>query len=110
MDGRNERVVRNETLFRQVNERLREISEGFSLATESADFVCECGSASCAEPIRMTLAEYEAIRAEPELFFIVPGHAREEVESVVENRDGYDVVRKRPGGPAEIARETDPRS
>jgi hypothetical protein len=110
VDGRDERFVRNETLFRQVNERLREISEGFSLATESADFVCECGSGSCAEPIRMTLAEYEAIRAEPELFFVVPGHEIGDVESIVDNRDGYDVVRKDPGGPAEVARETDPRT
>lgn len=109
MDGRDERFVRNETLFRQVNERLSEISEGFSV-TESADFVCECGSASCAEPIRMTLAEYEAIRAEPELFFVLPGHEIGDVESIVDNRDGYDVVQKDPGGPAEVARETDPRT
>jgi hypothetical protein len=97
VDEGGERVGRNEALFRQVNERLREISEGFSLVTESADFVCECGSASCAEPVRMTLSEYEAIRADPELFFVVPGHEIEDVESVVDHREGYDVVRKHSG-------------
>jgi hypothetical protein len=108
--ARGERVGKNEALFRQVNERLKELGEGFSLVTESADFVCECGSASCAAPIRMTLTEYERVRAEPELFFVFPGHGAEDVESVVESREGYDVVRKHEGEPARVARETDPRS
>jgi hypothetical protein len=109
VDARGERVGRNEGLFRQVNERLKEIGDSFSLVTESADFVCECGSASCAAPIRMTLAEYERIRSDPELFFVFPGHEIGDVESVVERHEGYDVVRKQVGAPAELARETDPR-
>jgi hypothetical protein len=110
MDARGERVGKNEALFRQVNERLKELGEGFSLVSESADFICECGSSACAAPIRMTLAEYEEVRAEPELFFVLPGHEVEDVESVVERHEGYDVVRKHDGEPARIARETDPRS
>lgn len=109
MDARGERVSRNEALFRQVNERLKEIGASFSLVSESVDFVCECGSASCAAPIRMTLEEYERVRSEPELFFVVPGHETEDVESVVESHDGYDVVRKGTGLPARLARETNPR-
>jgi hypothetical protein len=109
VDERGEKVGRNEALFRQVNERLKELGEGFSLVSEQADFVCECGRASCAAPIRMTLADYERIRAQPELFIIVPGHETTEVESVVETGPGYEVVRKREGAPAQIARETDPR-
>jgi len=109
VDERAERVGRNEALFRQVNERLKQLGESFSIGSEMAEFVCECGSASCAEPIRMTLAEYEAIRAEPELFAIVPGHETPNVEAVVRRRKGYDVVRKHEGEPARLARETDPR-
>jgi hypothetical protein len=110
VDTRGERIGRNEALFRQVNERLKEIGEGFSLVSEVVDFVCECGNASCAAPIRMTLDEYERVRAEPELFFVVPGHETGNVESIVERGDGYDVVRKREGAPAHLARETDPRA
>ncbi|HEV8687564.1 MAG TPA: hypothetical protein VGQ84_09825 [Gaiellaceae bacterium] len=110
VDARGERVGKNEVLFRQVNERLKEIGEGFSLVSESADFVCECGSASCAAPIRMTLAEYEQVRSDPELFFVLPSHRAADVEAVVESREGYDVVRKHKGEPARMARETDPRS
>jgi hypothetical protein len=109
VDERGERVGRNEALFRQVNERLKEIGESFSLVSEYADFVCECGSGSCAAPLRLTLAEYERIRSEPELFIIVPGHEFADVETVVEQGEGFDVVRKREGTPARIARETDPR-
>lgn len=110
MDSRGERIGRNEALFRQVNERLKEIGESFSLVSESVDFVCECGSASCAAPIRMTLEEYERVRSDPELFFVVPGHETEDVESFVESHDGYDVVRKGTGTPARLARETNPRA
>jgi hypothetical protein len=109
VEEREERVGRNEALFRQVNERLKEIGDSFSLVTESADFVCECGTASCAEPIRLTLDAYERIRSDPELFFIVPGHELNGVESVVESNEAYDVVRKHVGAPAQLARETNPR-
>jgi hypothetical protein len=109
VNEREERVGRNEALFRQVNERLKEIGESFSFVTESADFVCECGSASCADPIRLSLAAYEQIRSVPELFFIVPGHELADVESVVESNEAYNVVRKHEGAPAQFARETNPR-
>lgn len=109
VNERRERAGRNEAVFRQVNERLKEIGESFSLVSEVADFVCECGNASCTAPIRMTLAEYEEVRSQPELFIVVPGHEAADVETIVERRDGYDIVRKREGEPAQVARETDPR-
>jgi hypothetical protein len=57
----------------------------------------------------MTLAEYEAIRAEPTRFFVVPGHERPEIESVVERHGAYLVVEKREEDAEAVARETDPR-
>lgn len=39
-----------------------------------------------------------------------PGHDVPETETVVDRRDGFWVVRKDPGGPAELARATDPRT
>ena len=44
------------------------------------------------------------------LFAVKPGHEVEDVETVVERKDGYWVVRKAPGAPQRIARETDPRN
>jgi hypothetical protein len=59
----------------------------------------------------MTLVEYEAVRAEPTRFAIVPGHEQPEIETIVERHDPtYLVVEKREEDAEEIARETDPRS
>ena len=74
MDDRGLRVGQNEVLFREVNERLRELGEGFSLVAEESQFVCECGSSACTEQIRMTLAEYETVRSDSKHFFVRRGH------------------------------------
>jgi len=41
---------------------------------------------------------------------LVPGHELKDLEEVVSERDGYNVVKKHDGTPAQVARETDPRS
>ena len=71
--------------------------------------VCECGNPTCVQQITLRRAEYEEVRAEPTHFAVYPGHEIPEVEEVVEKRDGYDIIRKREGQPAEVAEETDPR-
>jgi hypothetical protein len=110
MDERGLRVGRNEVLFREVNERLRELGEGFSLVTEHGEFVCECGNAQCTEHLQLTLEAYEQIRADPKRFFVLEGHEEPEYEKVVDDRGGYLIVEKLPGGPAGIAIKEDPRS
>ena len=110
MDERGLRSGQNEVVFREVNERLRELGEGFSLVSETAEFVCECGESSCAERVQLPLAEYERVRSDPKWFVIVPGHEILEYEKVVEENDSYMIVEKLPGGPAGIAIRDDPRS
>ena len=110
MDDRGLRVGQNEVLFREVNERLRELGEGFSLVAEESQFVCECGSSACTEQIRMTLAEYETVRSDPKHFFVRRGHELPEFEKVVDEKDDYLIVEKLPGGPAGIAIRDDPRT
>jgi hypothetical protein len=110
MDDRSLRVGKNEVVFREVNERLRELGEGFSLVSEEAQFVCECGNSACAERIQMSIGEYEAIRSDPKRFFVIKGHETLEFEKIVEEREGYLIVEKLPGGPAGIAIKEDPRA
>jgi hypothetical protein len=110
MDDRGRRIGENEVLFREVNERLREVGEGFSIVAEQAEFVCECGSSTCTEHVQMTLAEYEEIRANSKRFFVLPGHELPEYEKIVDERERYLVVEKLPGGPAGLAIRDDPRS
>lgn len=101
-----ERVVKNEALFREVNERIREITT----YDGDVEFLCECGDATCTQPLMMSLPEYEALRANPSRFGIVPGHEILEVEAVVEENGRFAVVEKRPGRASKLAAETGPRS
>jgi hypothetical protein len=110
MDERGKRLGRNEALFREVNERLRELGEGFSLVSEEAEFVCECGSSLCGEHVRMPLARYEEIRSDPKRFFVVKGHEELEYERIVSDNGDFLIVEKLPGSPAGIAIRDDPRS
>lgn len=106
MTSREERIGSNEAIFREVNERIKELT----WSHDNAEFLCECGSEICAEPIRLLLTDYEAVRADPRRFAIVPGHDIPDVERVVEEHEHYAVVEKLPGIPTKVATETDPRS
>jgi hypothetical protein len=109
-DAARERIARNETLFRQVNERVRDVSEAFvALDPSEIDFVCECGDEHCTEPVSLSLAEYEQVRSVPTHFFVVPHHVIAKVEVVVRRGEGHVVVEKVPGH-GDVAVETDPRS
>jgi hypothetical protein len=106
VESRAARVGKNEALFREVNERIREITTYDS----DVEFLCECGDPGCARPIAMTIAEYEGVRTDPKRFVVVPGHEIPEVEAVVDTTDRFTIVEKRPGTPTELAVETDPRA
>ncbi|MDQ4082015.1 MAG: hypothetical protein M3123_03895, partial [Actinomycetota bacterium] len=60
MDPRVERAAKNEALFREVNERAREVVEGFDHDVIRA--LCECSTPECTETIDLRLEEYEAVR------------------------------------------------
>jgi hypothetical protein len=107
---REDRIARNEALFRDVNERVRELASRLEdEGPEPIRFVCECGQADCAASLPIPLAEYERIRARATQFVVAPGHEVPEVERIVERNEGYDVVRKH-AEEARIAIETDPRA
>jgi hypothetical protein len=110
VNERERRVGENEALYREVNERVRDLSDQFGLTDESIQFVCECGRLDCSEPLQLTGAEYARVRSDGALFAIKPGHEFPEAETVVEEREGHYVVRKHEDGPAQLAREADPRS
>jgi len=109
VDSRQQRVAKNEALFRRVNERIEEINE--TLAGDSEpDFLCECGNDDCTAPVSLTLSEYEEVRSNPTHFLIAHGHEVVDLERVVLETDRYAVVEKFSGETVRIAVETDPRS
>lgn len=109
MDERGRRVGENEALFRQVNERIEDVNRTFATLTSHMDIICECGSAACAERLKIGLGDYERVRADAQLFIVLPGHELLDVEELEERHEDWFVVRKSKGEPAELAEETDPR-
>jgi hypothetical protein len=106
--SRKERVARNESAFRKLNESLESSVHHDRPADDHAGFVCECGDGDCDDIVRLQIAAYEEIRQDSRLFFVAPGHEIAEAEDVVRKGDGYFVVRKRVDV-AEIAQQGDPR-
>ena len=91
-----ERIARNQSVFRDANERIREAAEEHGAGTHPVPFVCECAAPGCREMLRLTLAEYRSIRRDPARFLVASGHqaaARGLAEVVAEN-EGYAVTEK----------------
>jgi len=109
MTDRERRLGENEVLYREVNERVRELHDDFGLDEQLIEFVCECARLSCTERIRLTPGEYEHVRASGRRFALVDGHEVPDLEAVVERSERFVVVEKHPGGPAEVAERSDPR-
>jgi hypothetical protein len=99
------RAGRNQALFREVNERIGELSRSWAT---SPQFVCECLNTRCAETVALSVEEYERVRADPACFLVVHGHEVAEVEETVAETDRYLVVRKLGSGHT-IAVRSDPR-
>jgi hypothetical protein len=72
--------------------------------------LCECGLLDCDRVVAITIAEYEAVRADPRQFAVVRDHVMPDVEEVLAETDRYTVVSKREGTPAAVAIQEDPRT
>ena len=56
-DERTRRIGLNEALFRQVNERIQEVSDDLGPAEEGAGYqiLCECGDTDCTSSLQSPL-------------------------------------------------------
>ncbi|MEO5575657.1 MAG: hypothetical protein ABIR67_11525 [Gaiellaceae bacterium] len=109
MDPRQERLTRNEALFRDTNESVRAIAAAHGDDDHVYEFYCECSNANCTFQLQATLAEYEAVRAHPQRFLIRPEHVLPEIETVVQQNANWWVVEKQ-GEAGELAEDLDARS
>jgi hypothetical protein len=110
-DLRDARLARNESVFRELNEEIEQLSDRFEVRLEGTgiDFVCECSSLDCGETVRLAREAYERVRQDGTRFVIRPEHHNAEVEDVVERHPEHWVVQKHEGVPADRARRSDPR-
>jgi hypothetical protein len=101
-DDRAQRIADNERFIRDANREIEHETEAWlSRGSPGRDdyeleLFCACGRDDCREKLLITIGHYEAVHSHPHRFVVVPGHANPEVEYVVENHGGYDVVEKLP--------------
>jgi hypothetical protein len=109
--NREARAAKNQVSFRELNERLQELDDAFSLAVPAGHWICECVNDTCGERIEMSVEAYEAVRRHGARFFVASSddHFWPDVERVVEHNAGYWVV-ERNGHAAPPAEGREPRS
>jgi hypothetical protein len=110
MSERARRIGENEALYRAVNERIEDLNDAFGVLAESMAVICECGRLECTEQIQLDIPTYERVRADAAQFVVLPGHELPDVEHIVERHDGFNIIRKDPGVPEQVAEELDTRS
>ena len=104
-DESEQRVARNESLLRDVNEGI--VRGRWPGDEETVRLRCECHRLDCNRSIELTLREYENLRENSRRFALLPGHELPEAESVVDGGEGYVVVEKRELA-GEVADRLDP--
>jgi hypothetical protein len=107
VDGlREERIARNNATFRDANEHIGAAAGAYGVDSP-VPFICECADAHCSEIVRLTLEQYEEVRADSRYFLNVPGH--QDAAEIVAERDGYVIVEKL-GRAGDIVEALDERS
>ena len=104
-----ERVARNDALFREANEGIQEAASTYDVL-DRIPFICECADENCRELIVLSMDEYEEIRGNPRHFLNAPGHVRagQGAAEVVHDRGRYTIVEKT-GYAGDIVEGLDPR-
>jgi hypothetical protein len=109
MSDDEKRAALNQAVSRDANETVEDLAAAWDPPADPIDIRCECARADCRETLRVSLAEYESVRADPRHFLVVPQHVDERIERVVGSVRSYALVEKL-GEAAEVADETDTRS
>lgn len=105
---RQERLAKNESLFRTLNENINDLASGLG-GREPFEFICECSTSGCFERLWLTVEEYERVRQDGTHFLLAHGHEDIEIEQVIGHRSGYVIVEK-DGVAGLVAEDDDPRA
>ena len=110
-EARARKIALNQSTFRAANERIERAAQSHHFdANQGVPFICECADPGCSETVMLSLADYEAVRAHSNRFFLVPRHenAGDSHERILEAKQDYAVVEKVGTAGAEAER-LDPR-
>ena len=108
MSRSDEQAAKNESTFRRANESLEDEATDLGLGDEPTPYLCECEDERCVKIVQLNREEYEAVRAKPKRFVMVPGH-QEPDDVVIRDDAGFTVIEKT-GQEGDLVAEQDPRS
>jgi hypothetical protein len=95
VDAREERVARNEAMYRTVNREIEYAAKQLGdEPTDELQLICECGQPDCTATLTLTIAEYDDVHRQRDRFAVAPGHEDPTLEHIVKKTDGYVVVDK----------------
>jgi hypothetical protein len=98
MSPREQRIIHNEALFREVNAHIAELEDRISVVGDLLPLICECANTGCTTIIEVEHGTFEAVRKNPLRFLVAPGHERPDVETVVGRGATYVIVEKQVAG------------
>lgn len=94
MDEERGEAVRRQALFREVNEQIEKLSDGWELFDGSISVLCECGRPGCNEALEVSRTLYDDIRAAPSRFILKVGHELDDVDGVIARYSGYVIAER----------------
>ena len=106
LPGWRARESQTQARSREDNELTARVHAGAPTGERMSSFRCECGDEHCTGSIRLTLAEYESVRAFATRFAIARDHENSESEQLVEEHGRFAVVEAVSGEAAMLARKS----
>ena len=105
MSGRDESLAHNETAARELNDKLEDRVVLYAGEEPSFGILCECDPSACEQRVTVTAVEYERVRQNPDLFFVVPGHEDERIERVISTEGNLYLIVEKTGDAADVAEQ-----
>jgi hypothetical protein len=93
VDDQRGEEVRRQALFREVNEQIEKLSDGWELFDGSISVLCECGRPGCNEAVEVPKVLYDDVRSTPNRFLLKDGHALD-VDAVIASQEGYVIAER----------------
>jgi hypothetical protein len=108
VDAREERVARNEAMYRTVNREMEYAARQLGdQADDELEIICECGRPDCTATLTITIGDYDDVHRQRDRFAVAPGHENPALEGIVKRTEAYVVVDKY--GAAEAVAEAEER-
>ena len=104
-----ERESKTQARSREDNESTARRHASAPADGRMSPFRCECGDQGCSCAIRLTLAEYESVRAYATHFAIARNHENPESEQLIEEHERFAVVETVSREAVKLARRSYPR-